>query len=672
MRSFSYNSYTKFALPTEVKVGDTTKFKGGTHKHLHDRYDFFMETYTSRLFKFPNKSKKKVLSTRVSGLQDPSFGLLATEFQSFSFYTDVIEVAGKNYVTPISKGAIGKYFYLIEDTVYKGQDTVFIISYRPYKNRNFEGLKGLLYINTHGYALQSVTAEPSEENPQLGIKIEQLYDCIDGQYWFPVQLNSGIVLTSPVYVKGKKVREDKITGAAKSYLSNISINKDIADKEFDEVAVSYAPDAGQKEEAYWKQARTDTLTRQEKTTYKVVDSVGKKLKLDQKVKIIEALFDGKYPLGPVNIDLGTILNFNDYEGFRVGLGAHTNEKVSKLLSIGGYTAYGFKDNGVKYGTDATVNLYKPKELRFQVSYANDVTEAAGTNFYANNQSFISTEAYHDYLVQVMDKTESKTDAMLFRAFHYADVKLALSQYSKKATNAYAFEDAADKIYVPTNYFRFTETQLAIKYSYGERFAETNHQKMSLGTRYPVLWLQFSKGFDNLLNGAFNYYKTDVRADWSFYTIGLGKTNVQAVGGMVNGAVPYANLYNMRGSNQQYSLVADNSFQTVYLNEFLADRYAALHISHNFGNLLYKYKRFKPELVWVNNFGVGTLSHQADHLNITYQVPEKGIFETGLVFNNLVTKQYYGYGVGFFYRYGPYSYSTPKENLAIQFAFNIAL
>ena len=75
-------------------------------------------------------------------------------------------------------------------------DTVFIISFRPYKGRNFEGMKGVLYINSHGYAVQNVLAEAyDQKNEPFKVSIQQQYDLIEGKRWFPVLLSSTIIFS---------------------------------------------------------------------------------------------------------------------------------------------------------------------------------------------------------------------------------------------------------------------------------------------------------------------------------------------------------------------------------------------------------------------------------------------------------------------------------------------
>ncbi len=57
---------------------------------------------------------------------------------------------------------------------------------------------------------------------------------------------------------------------------------------------------------------------------------------------------GYYPVGVFDIDLKTLIKYNNYEGFRLGIGGLTNDRLFKKYRVGGYVAYGFKDRAVKF------------------------------------------------------------------------------------------------------------------------------------------------------------------------------------------------------------------------------------------------------------------------------------------------------------------------------------
>ena len=61
-----------------------------------------------------------------------------------------------------------------------------------------------------------------------------------------------------------------------------------------------------------------------------------------------------------------------------------------------------------------------------------------------------------------------------------------------------------------------------------------------------------------------------------------------------------------------------------------------------------------------------------HYNIEFKTLEKGYYESGVLFNNMLNQLFIGYGLGVFYRYGPYSLEKTIDNFAFKFTINFKL
>jgi hypothetical protein len=62
----------------------------------------------------------------------------------------------------------------------------------------------------------------------------------------------------------------------------------------------------------------------------MLDSINKKIKIDQKVFIGRKILNGYVPIGSFDFDLRQLISYNNFEGFRMGAGGITNEKLSKI------------------------------------------------------------------------------------------------------------------------------------------------------------------------------------------------------------------------------------------------------------------------------------------------------------------------------------------------------
>jgi hypothetical protein len=625
---------------------------------------FITETVTQRDFLFPEKNKEQIKAVKISGLKNPSFVLIASQFQSFSFYKDYMIVLDKNYLSPISKGSTSKYFFSLEDTLLQNNDSVFVISFKPGKGKNFEGLKGLLYINKDGYAVQNVIAEP-EMSAYFKIKVQQQYEKIHGA-WFPTQLNTDLEINAV------QINTRKMIGIGRTYIKDIEIGVDQSKRKFDGVVIDYdRKSIKNNSDSLLTKYRIDTLDKLENQTYYIIDSIGKAEKFDEKIKLFDILSKGYIPWGYVQFDIKRILSsYNDYEGVRLGLGMGTSEKFSKYFSVDGYFAWGTKDHKFKYGGNLKVPIYLRQDVVWNTTISKDVIESGATRFRGDKKSKFDT--YRNILVWNMDWQEGLETELSIRSQKYLLHYLYASQYKRRVTNTYEFFDNG-KLF---SEYETREFGVSTRWAYGETFMRQSQQRISMGTRYPIVWLNvaYAEGINNIWNGSF--WKFDFKVKKSFTIRNVGTSHIQAFAGYIDGNVPYPFAYNGRANNNgSFSLSSQGYFETMRMNEFLSSKYAAIFLTHDFGKLLYQSKHFKPGIMVTTAYGIGSLNNTLQHKGISFKTMEKGYTESGLLLSDLfvLKSQFYnmGLGVGTFYRYGAYKNKAEKDNLAFKLNLTIS-
>ena len=679
MHSFTYNSYTKFFVTADIKasidsVAADTSLQG-IDKFFKNQHLFLIESITQREFLQPNKSHETVLASKVSGLKNSPFALLATQLQSFSFYDDFITVLDEKFLNPISEGSTRKYFFLLEDTLYSGKDTVFVISFRPRETKNFDAMKGVLYINTNTYAIQNVIAEPGRKDNTISIKIQQKYEFIEGKQWFPVQLNTDWIWNNAVASNKDSTKKANLKSVSRTYIKDIVLNPELKKKIFSEVEVEMDKHADKQDEVFWNQYRTDTLNTKERKTYRTIDSIGKANNFEKKFKFLEAVVTNKLAISFIDLNLDKILKFNNYEGTRLGAGIHTNQKLSKYFTVGGYGGYGFKDKAWKYGGDASVFIWRRKELAFNVMYQKDLVESAGLNFFENTRSILSSEIYRDVYVSKFDHIQKYQAGFSFRALKYLRVDAFVNHQQRYGKTLYRYTNNGGTSVVRDT-FNLNEIGVSLKYLYKEKFIQTMKNKLSLGSDYPVIYANITKGLNQTFfnqSGSFDYWKFDIKIDAQKTFKTIGALRVQLVAGKIIGNLPYTMLYNMRGSNYPgFNVSAINSFETMGLNEFATDQFVALFLNHNIGRFFKPHKKFNPELELVHNMGIGSLSHPENIYNVSVKSLDKGYFESGIRILHIIKINYTTLGVGAFYRYGAYQDTKALNNLTVKLVLSIKI
>jgi hypothetical protein len=663
--SFKYKTYNKVVydfvfndslVPDSVQKRARKKLKGG---HI-----LIMESVTERTFKSPDENKEVVVGTKVSGFQNPSFAPLATDYQPFSFYEDLITIFDINYLNPISNGSTRKYFFNIEDTLFLGQDTTFIISYRPKKGKNFDGLKGLLYINTNKYAVQNVKAEPAEEG-LIGIKIQQKYNFVNGQQWFPEQLNFEI------FTKRYPSPKVGMSINGKGYIQNVVLNPMVERKDFGIEEISLDEEASKKDSVFWITHRPLELNKRELVTYEFIDSIGKARNFDKIMYLLEKVASLKVPVSIFDIDLTKTLVFNKWEEYRFGLGLYTNERVSKFFSVGGFLGYGINDDAFKQGAEVIFNIDKNNEVELRLRHQNTLRETGRAELEFFNQMNYD---FRSFLAEQMDHIEQNTASIGFRLYRWYKFNIAFNHTHVNPLYDYRFvKPNSPEI---TRYIH-SDITANLRFAFREKIVNSFNTRMSLGTEYPVIFFQYSRGLKGIEGSQLPYNRFKGTIEKSFLTRNFGQSNLKLEAGYIDRALPYGLMFTGEGTfDNELPIYIRDHFHTVAPYEYLSDRYIHLYMSHNFGPLLFRVGKYRPYFILNHNMGWGDLKKSSYHQNIDFEKKTKGIIESGLQIENIIKFRYVnllyiGFGAGAYYRYGPASDPNPENNVAVKFSMTIS-
>ena len=642
-------------------------------KRFKENYLMLTESYTERIYKFSGQTKETVLATKFSGLKNATFGVTTSDFQPFGFYKDYLVMNNNSFVSPVIEGSINMYKFRLKERMVHEKDTTYIISFEPRAGKNFKGLKGLIYINSDGYAIENIIASPSDEKGMIfTFRLQQKYERVKGK-WFPAQLNSTL--------SQKDLRTDSVLlfWDCRSYITNVDFGKSFTKADFSDVKLEYHPQAGRRADTTWRIMRTDSLNDKGKITYETYEMLPAKYRnmIEKVNKAFQILSLEGIPLGKVDIPFKYIISgINRYESFRIGAGLQTNPLFSKWFSVGGFAGYGLRDKAIKYGGNIQLNLQQRTNTVLRLDYSRDISEPGSVDYFVRNGSVFSNQSLRNFQRSRMDSIEQfKINfSTKLRPAIQSDIWL-LHENRNPALYEYDF------IKDGTNFSNFKNTELGIGFrlTKGESFTRMGRAKLRTRPATTELLFQISKGLKNVLNGDLDYIKIAVRFNHSFQFKKLGKTSFRLEAGQIWGDVPYSYLFNGRATKSgKLSVYVPDHFQTVGLYEFVSGSSASLFIEHNFGNLLFKPKNIsiRPEILVVQNISYGSLHNADAHKLISFKVPEKGLFESGLMIKNIYRRSLYsliyiGIGGGVFYRYGYYALPKSADNWAFKWGFSIS-
>ncbi|WP_299523553.1 DUF5686 and carboxypeptidase-like regulatory domain-containing protein [uncultured Lutibacter sp.] len=705
LNSFKFNTYNKILVTANpdsisgkidsvfvVKKGEKQfkKLDSSNYKFKKDidkQHLYISEKISEFQFQKGKKKKEVILASRMAGLKQPIYELLAITFQDFSFYNEVYVVAGTKYTNPIANNALKQYNYKILDTVSTENGNSILIYFKPKEKKEFLGIEGVLYIDMKSFA---ITKAMAELKGIVNIKAIQNYNYIeDYNIWFPNDMNiilkkgdndENISLFGGAVKFSENKKNDSIKNTRKntpgdityfistSTNSNIKINTPVIVKQ-SASTMQFNDDAHKQKEEFWDKFRTDSITERGKTTYIVLDSLAKEDKVDKKINLARNILKGYYPTKYINLNLGKIINLNNYEGLRVGFGGETNKNFSSKFEIESYVAYGTKDTDFKYSVGSSFRLNKETNTWFGANYTNDIKEAAALDFIAENTSFspinprnLNVSKFYNYkTVSAYLKHDIQPNL---------EAKLQLNSGDYKPLFEYQFISPTKNL----SEYKLTTATLGLQYNPKSEYMNSPVGKLTIKNEFPQFTFQLTKSFENLLESDFDFTQINFRVLHKFKQLRRATTHVLAEGGILFGDAPISHLYNSTPNytfknpwRKRVTLAGTNSFETMGYNEFISDRFVAVHLKHQITSFKITSK-FKPQLTLVTRAAIGNIDNATYHNGLEFKTLKKGYIESGLELNSL----FKGFGLSAFYRYGAYKNPEWSDNLALKLTYRLRL
>ena len=690
-----YNSLVITANPDSISAKiDTLITSKNSIKADSSNYKFkkmiqkqhLFQTEKVSLYQYKNNHlKETILGSKMAGLKQPIYEILGFKLQSFSIYDSNYELFETKYNSPIANDAIKEYKYqLLDSTAIEGRN-VYLIHFKNKKKNKSQGLEGVLYIDQNTYGIAKAI-----------MRIKGVLD-ISGTHdfnfltqekvWFPSSKSFKIVkgnndddlklLGGTIQFEGdtekdfkprKKEASDFIYLFSKSANFEIKLNQPIELKK-GAIALEISKDAINRTDEFWNAYRKDSLDIRSKRTYTVLDSIAKKNQLERKITIGRRLINGFLPTGPFDLDLRKLFSYNNYEGFRVGLGGITNDRFSKTIKVEGYSAYGTKDGNFKYSLGIGTRLSEATNSWIGISYTDDVREIASTVYAIDKRGFkiydprpfnISTfYNYKSWKAFVETKFIPKTESIW---------EIATAKVDPKFDYTFALNG---KTY--TN-FAMTTAMVSLKWSPFSDYMQTPNGRVEVEKRFPNFTFQFTKSIADGAHNDFSFGKIDLKTELEKNHLNGQKTSVLVQSGYAFGELPLTHLYSISPNNitretiiQRVTFAGKNSFETMFYNEFFSSEYVYFQLKHGFQRITL-FKKVKPSFVFVTRMAWGNLHHPERHLGVEFKTLNQGYFESGIELNQI----YKGIGLVGFYRYGPNGLLKFEDNIAVKISYVLNL
>ncbi|WP_169736010.1 DUF5686 family protein [Crocinitomix catalasitica] len=624
----------------------------------------------------PKQEKEIINASRVTGVDNLQLGQFTGQmYQDVNVYEDYVELFNKEFMSPIAKEGrlFYKYILLENDTI--ENVPCFNIQFRP-KRKGDAMFNGKIWITQKGFALKKIIAEIPDDvnlNYVSGFYVEQEYKAVN---------DSLFLLAS----EKMEANFDLFNDSKDVKLMGVTIHKNVTRKDFilnqpkpfdfylSDVVLSDSAES--RDNSYWDAQRFTSLSKEEAGVIEMVDS----LKGNASYKFMENLvylaYTGFWKVGPIEIgSLYDAYNRNVVEGTRFMLSLRTSNKFSKKVEISGFAAYGLKDEVIKYGGSLRWKISdNPREmLRF--GYRKKIEQLGLTSTVGdvgNSITSLLSVGPVDKLTMVHQATVGfeKDYRVDMRTFHTVEWKnyipLGSSDYSRLNP------ESGDTIQISD----ITSFQIRnqIMYTREEKFLAGQFDRISMGSKYPIISLTHTWGIKDFLASEYGFHRLDFIWNHRPRLGLLGRINYTVYAGKIFGSVPYPFLQ-IHPGNETYYLQA-TSFNLMNYYEFISDEWVGVDFEHHLQGFIMDriplVRKLKLRLVYNARMVIGRYD---DRHNAEMLLP---------AFSNKFTSPYYEVSLGLenilkfirvdavwrlSYRDNLDLYGQPVTNFGIKFKFS---
>ncbi|MBK7762615.1 MAG: carboxypeptidase-like regulatory domain-containing protein [Bacteroidetes bacterium] len=589
----------------------------------------------------PKKMRELIKGSRISGYKNQSVSqMLGAMYQNLSVYDNQMPVFNVLFTSPIADDAPFFYKYQITDTQFVNGKRCFQVVFTP-KRKGEHTFEGDIWVHDSDYAVQKVNMiVGKDQNINWVNKVTMLqeFTCLHDSIWF--------LTRDKFYVDFLPPHGDKVAGflgRKTSTYKNIVINHphniEVLNDKSQRSETDFQSEALNRDEQYWNEVRHDTLSKNEKSIYKMIDTIQGLPIYKRYYSISYLLATGIKEVGP--LEIGPIYNLyskNAVEGVRWRLTLGTTPKLFKNIYLKAYVAYGSKDTRFKYYGSALWLLERKPRMYIYAEYKHDIDNAVNSYddagaidnvFGAIGRKKVPWKlAFTDQ--QRIEFFKSYFNGFSFKIFAE---KRIFTPYSPLPYDGIFFNDNG----LNTSSVSSNEIGLELRFAYREKFVEGNYYRTSLGTEYPIIKGSISKGFKNVLGGNYNYTKLRFTVSDSKKLNHFGSIHYNIYFGKVIGILPYS-LLEVHPGNEFY-YYNPRAFNMMYRYEYVSDQYIGASIEHSMGTLFFKYipvvKKMKLRTFWNMKGVYGSLSSSNQNLNLN----------RGYTFQTLVKSPYLEAGTG---------------------------
>jgi uncharacterized protein DUF5686/carboxypeptidase-like protein len=588
----------------------------------------------------PRVRKEFIKASKVAGLENESITqFMGDLYQNINVYDNYITLFEKNFASPIANFGLTFYKYYLIDSTFIGNKWCYQVMFKPRRKQELT-FSGEFWVNDSSYAIRKVNmaiAKDANMNFINTIELKQEYDKIDEQYW---------MLTRDYIVIDFNVIEDTKrtvglfghkTATYRDFVFNESRTRDFYNTPLE---INVIEGSDKKPLDFWPKARHEQLTQKESDIYEMVDSIKRVPVFNTWVDAVYLFTNGYLIWGPVELGpLYKAFSFNPTEGARFRVGGRTSNAFSTDLLLGGHIAYGTKDEKFKYGANGMYLFSKNPRRGVSFRYLNDI-EQLGQSQNAFSEDNIFGSLLRRSPANKLSLIQEYYVGYEHEWFTGFSNTFGFQHRQIFPVGSSSFEIAQGQTYQALNSITTSELQIDMRFAYREKFIMGEFERISLGTKYPIINVKYAFGMPDFMKSQYQYHRLQVGVRQWFNVLSFGWSKYIIEAGKVWGTLPYP-LLKLHPGNESF-MYDEYSYNLMNYYEFASDQYVSMYLTHHFDGFFLNHIPLMRKLKWREvafaKAVIGTMSEENKNyskLPVGMFTLEKPYIEAGVGIENIV-------------------------------------
>ncbi|QDO92878.1 carboxypeptidase-like regulatory domain-containing protein [Formosa sediminum] len=589
------------------------------------------------------KEREVLKGNKMSGFSNNQFILdfIKDLYSQYDVYDNYLKFFDKSFVSPLSKTGINTYNYVLADSAFIENKWCYNIIYYP-RRKNELTFKGDFWVNDSTFAIKKINMQASKSaniNWVKEIYIEQEFDVLNDSIFL---IKRDYFMSDFAFKKKEKARG--VYGKRTTLYDNYVFDKPKPDTFYNEQVFEYNEDTYNRDDEFWEANRLETLSKDEKGVYKMLDTLQTVKKFKRLYNVGTILASGYIELDDLNMDYGPIFSsfgYNEVEGLRIRGGGRTYFGPNDPWRFEGFGAYGFRDKKIKYGISGKWLL--DKENRFIISggHRKDIEQIGASLTSSTDVLGRSLASSALFAKGTNDKLTNIELTSL--AFELEPVKNVVFRFGadyrtlRSASDAFNLDYYTDDSYTEiASELKQFETALSVTYFPNRRMTGYGVERSNANSNYATLFAQVSRGEKNVFSSDFDYTKVQFSYTQPWQVGGFGRLLTTLESGKTFGEVPLGLLSVVPGNQAYFSIY--NTFSQLNYYEFITDTYVSAHLEHNFNGRLFSRIPLLRKLNLREIVGIRGVWGEVSDENIALNA-------SNVVYNAPDDKVYYEYSFG---------------------------